>query len=282
VTTVVIPAHNEERVLPRLLAALLAEAEPGEFDVFVVSNGSSDRTVEVASQFPGVRVVDIEEPSKHLALQAGDEAAAASSQPFPRLYVDADVVLSTDGARALRAALHSDATLAAAPRRNMSLERADWVVRAYYRVWAELPAVRDGLYGRGVLAVDEEGFARIADRPDVNADDIYLHSRFADGERAIVADAAVTVYGPQTRHDLLRRRIRAAQGNAQLADATGGATDTTRSSSRELLRVARREPRLWPSVPAFLGITLTARYLAKRQRRSGEKAVWLRDESSRS
>jgi hypothetical protein len=282
VTTVVIPAHNEERVLPRLLSSLLGDADSNEFEVFVVSNASSDRTAEVAREWPGVTVLEIDEPSKYLALQAGDEAAGRAREPFPRLYVDADVVLTTSGARALCAALQNSATLAAAPTRHVAVDRAEWLVRAYYRVWARLPAVREGLYGRGVLAVDAEGFRRIADRPDVMGDDIYLHSQFSPQERAIVADSEVTVYGPQTRGDLLRRRIRAAQGNSQLAGVTAGATDTTRASGRELLTLARTEPRLWPSFPAFVGVTLAARYLAKRRRRSADAAVWLRDESSRS
>ena len=42
--SVVIAAHDEESVLPRCLRALLDAAGPGEFEVFVVANGCTDRT----------------------------------------------------------------------------------------------------------------------------------------------------------------------------------------------------------------------------------------------
>ena len=40
-----------------------------------------------------------------------------------------------------------------------------WSVRWYYDVWTQLPEVRRGLFGRGVVAVSEAGYARIAKLP---------------------------------------------------------------------------------------------------------------------
>ena len=48
VASVVIAAHNEAAVLGRCLRGLLADAEPGEFDVVVVPNGCTDATAEKA------------------------------------------------------------------------------------------------------------------------------------------------------------------------------------------------------------------------------------------
>jgi glycosyltransferase involved in cell wall biosynthesis len=276
-TSVIIPAHNEERVLDRLLAGLVAQAEPGEFEVVVVSNGSHDRTAEIAAQTPGVRVVQIDEASKHLALLAGDEVATT----FPRLYVDADVELDTSSARALVAALAEPTVLAAAPRRQMVLDGSSWLVRAYYRVWDLLPAVQQGLYGRGVLAVSAEGYPRIADRPQVTADDLYFDTRFAPAERRIVVDAHSRVRGPKTFADLLKRRIRAAQANAEIGSRTQGRSVTTTSSGREIGRIALGRPALWPSLAVFVVVTVCARVGARRRERSGD-SQWLRDESSRS
>ncbi|HEY0870078.1 MAG TPA: glycosyltransferase, partial [Acidothermaceae bacterium] len=42
---IVIPAHDEAAVVDRCLSAVLASARPGEFDVVVISNGSTDDTV---------------------------------------------------------------------------------------------------------------------------------------------------------------------------------------------------------------------------------------------
>lgn len=277
VISVVIPAHNEERVIGRLLEGLLAEANDGEFDVVVVSNGSSDGTAAAAAQRSGVRVLEIEDASKHLALLAGDRAATG----FPRLYVDADIELDTASARALVEALSADGVLAVAPSRDLRVASSAWAVRAYYRVWDRLPSVRNGLHGRGVLGVNEAGFARIADRPELIGDDLYLHSRFGPTERRVVPESRSVVRGPRTVGDLIRRRTRAAQANTQLGTRTSGETITTGSSGRELARLARYEPALWPSLAMFVTVTVVARARAWWLRRRGSVGVWLRDESSR-
>ena len=55
VTTVIIPAHNEARVIRRLLDQIVADATPGELDVIVVANGCTDDTADVAD---GMRAGD--------------------------------------------------------------------------------------------------------------------------------------------------------------------------------------------------------------------------------
>ena len=96
--SVIIPAHNEEQSIGRLLGKLTDEMAPGEFDMVVVCNGCTDRTASVAARFaPLVRVVEIARPSKHEAMREGDRASCT----FPRVYVDADVELGTKDLRAL-------------------------------------------------------------------------------------------------------------------------------------------------------------------------------------
>ena len=55
-----IPAYNEEAVIARCLKSVLVEIKRSGIDaeVVVVNNASTDRTKEIASGFPGVRVVD--------------------------------------------------------------------------------------------------------------------------------------------------------------------------------------------------------------------------------
>ncbi len=60
--SVVIPAHNEEKVIANTLRAILAQ-DYHDFEVIVVDNASGDETYKVASGFP-VRVV--KEPRKGL------------------------------------------------------------------------------------------------------------------------------------------------------------------------------------------------------------------------
>jgi cellulose synthase/poly-beta-1,6-N-acetylglucosamine synthase-like glycosyltransferase len=273
--SVVIPAHDEARVITANLRTLLSSAAPAELDVLVVCNGCTDDTAGLARAVLGVRVAEIDRPSKWAAMVRGDELA----RYYPRLYLDADVSLSTDAARRLAAAVEEPGVLAAGPRRVVPLDGVSWLVRAYYSVWQRLPEVRDGLFGRGVIAVSAAGHGRIRALPPAMSDDLAVHRSFAPLERRIVLDATVTVRPPRTAKDLLRRRIRALQGVRQLsrlAPADGSGT----TSLRDLLTLFRERPASAPSLLVFLGYAVAAR-LALRLRPGLAGQTWLRDESSR-
>ncbi|WP_308346877.1 glycosyltransferase family 2 protein [Streptomyces sp. ISL-66] len=303
-TSIVIPAHNEGRVIGRLLDALLAGApDPGQPDIVVVCNGCTDDTAAVAgARGPRVRVVEIATPSKHTALRVGDEHARG----FPRLYVDADVVVGAADVRALAGALaDTPGLLAAAPGRDIPLAGCAWPVRAYYRVWQLLPAVREGLFGRGVIAVTEAGHARIAALPPLMADDLAASLAFAPGERRVVETARVVVRPPRTWGDLIRRRVRAATSSAELehfqaqqtstpapgrpAPAAASAPSTrptpsapsARTGTDDLRALLRAQPRLLPGVVVFVVAALAARRGSRKAIRAGDFSTWLRDESSR-
>lgn len=72
--TVVIPAYNEEAVLPDTLRAALAQTYDN-FEIIVVDNASKDRTSEVAKQFPGVKVVREDRKGILFAREGGRKAA---------------------------------------------------------------------------------------------------------------------------------------------------------------------------------------------------------------
>ncbi|MFJ9537494.1 glycosyltransferase [Streptomyces sp. NPDC101225] len=297
-TSIVIPAHNEAPVIGRLLDALLADSDPGDdTDILVVCNGCTDSTAKVASERgPRVRVVEIPVPSKHAALRAGDDQARG----FPRVYVDADVVITGAGVRALTEALEDESSgiLATAPERRIPLASCAWRVRAYYQVWQQLPAVRAGLFGRGVIAVSKTGHARLAALPPLMADDLAASLAFAPGERRVVDAASVVIQPPRTWPDLIRRRIRAAVSTAQVeqnqargnqteGSQAGGCQDpgegvtSARTSTADLKAVLRREPKLLPNVVVFLAAAVTARRAARKAVRAQDFGTWLRDESSR-
>lgn len=273
VASVVIPAHDEERTIGRLLDALCAT--PGRLEVVVACNGCTDRTAEVARRYP-VTVLDLPEPSKTLALRAADGVA----HTYPRVYLDADVELTADGVAHLAAAVGPGGATVAAPRRVMPRTGVTALARWYYDVWEALPAVRSGLFGRGVLAVSEDGARRIGALPRMMADDLVLSEAFAPGERTVVDDVAVVVHPARTLRDLVRRRARVATGNVQ-ADQAGLRGSGARTSPGDLLAVVRQRPALAVRVPVFLAVTVAGRLRARTAVRRGDFTTWERDASSR-
>lgn len=276
--SVVIPAHNEEQLLPHLLSALTAGSSGSDLDIVVVCNGCTDDTASAAVGFsPDVRVDEVAAASKALALRRGDQLATG----FPRAYVDADVVIDRPSLLLLRDALADGSVLACGPRRLLQLDRAGSLVRWYYDVWQRLPQVEQGLFGRGVVMVSAEGHERLRRLPQVMSDDLAMSEAFSAHERRVVPDAVVVIRPPRTVRDLLRRRVRVVTGNAQ-ADEHGLRHTESRTSALGLLSLASHTPALALKLPVFVVITLLARVLSRRAVRTRDFTTWQRDDSSRS
>ena len=279
-TSVIIAAHNEATVIGRCLDALFSDhrAEDGELEVIVVPNGCSDDTAAVAARH-GARVIEVPTAGKANAMNAGDAAA----RTFPRIYLDADIVVPVGGVRRLIAALDgADAVLAAVPQRRLDVAGRPWVVRGYFAVNARHPRYRHSLFGRGMIALSEAGRTRFGAFPAVVADDLYLDAQFRDGEKRVVPDVVVTIATPRRTRDLVRRLIRVRSGNAGLRRAAGAGevTGAIAPSSRSawLKDVVLTRPWLWPAGIIYLAITAYASLRARGQSGSGD---WGHDESTR-
>jgi len=78
--SVVLAARNEESRIEDRLANLLGQEYPPELiEIIVVSDGSTDRTLDIAKEFgdPRIKVIDMQVPSgKALAINAGVDAAS--------------------------------------------------------------------------------------------------------------------------------------------------------------------------------------------------------------
>jgi hypothetical protein len=275
VASVVIPAHDEERGIARSLAALLDGSGP--FDVVVVCNGCTDRTAEVARRFePQVRVLEIAQASKAAAVRTGNAATGV----FPRLHLDADVVVTGADLLRLLEPLERPGVLATAPRRVVPRDGCSPVVRWYYDVWELLPQVDGGLFGRGAFVLTQAAQDRVSALPAVMSDDLAVSDAFDDHERLVVDTATVTVWPPRTVRDLLRRRVRVATGTRQ-AGQEGVRRRESVTRPRTLVDMARRRPVLVPRIAVFVAVTVVARLRARRFTRSGDFTTWQRDESSR-
>lgn len=276
--SVIIPAHNEESVIGRCIAALAAGSSPGEFEIIVACNGCTDGTARAAASHPGVRVLDLPSPSKPEALNAGDAAAGG----YPRIYLDADVELTSGAARRLVTALGEGPHLAAAPRRQIDLQGASAPVRAFYRMWDATPYVQEGMIGCGVYALSQAGRARFDRFPAVIADDGYVRTLFAPDER-ITTNDRVLVHAPRTFTALLRARTRSRLGlyELRMKFPDRAAAEQATKSYGSALRGALKSPSLWLPAVVYLTVNLLARLRAARQLRDLERYRWERDETTR-
>lgn len=274
--SIVIPAHDEEAVLGHLLRALLADAAPGELEIVVVANGCRDRTAAVARSFgPAVKVVETDVASKANALNLGDRAATA----FPRLYVDADVTLDVRAVRETVSVLGRPGVMAAAPRMTVDTRGASAAVRAFYAIWMRHPHFRRGQVGSGVYGLSERGRRRFQLFPEVTADDAFVHRLFSDAERVTVRSSTFTVRAPRTMSALVRIKTRSRRGNLELSRRYP-ALDRARLGGRASLAAdLLLRPRLWPSVPAYVAVTVASAVRAHRT--DGRPQAWERDETSR-
>ena len=91
--SIVFPAHNEEKRLPRTLeqTAAFLQAQPYSAEIIVVENGSTDRSLAVAEEhaarFPMLRVIHEEQRGKGRAVRRGMLAARGEY----RFFCDVDL-----------------------------------------------------------------------------------------------------------------------------------------------------------------------------------------------
>jgi glycosyltransferase involved in cell wall biosynthesis len=144
-TSVVIPAYNEEKALPRLLASIAEAARawsPGTVETIVADNASTDATARVAASY-GARVV----PVAKRAIAAARNAGAAAARGEILAFVDADMRIHPGTLRAIDAAMSEEGIVGGAT--GVTLERWSLGLAATFAVL--LPVVWVTKFDTGVV-----------------------------------------------------------------------------------------------------------------------------------
>lgn len=221
--SIVVAAHNEERVIDRRARELLALLEsPGlSGELIVVSDGSTDRTAAIARAHAGGNVRVLELPinrGKAVALSEGCAAARYEIVAF----ADAR---QTWGADALHRLVEnfSDPEVGAVSG-ELVLERGPGVIAGLGLYWRYETWLRRnesafhsmvGVTG-AICAVRRELFRPIP--PGTILDDVYWPLLVAMQGRRVVFDGRARAYDrlPEKVHDEFRRKVRTLGGNFQL------------------------------------------------------------------
>lgn len=269
VGSVIIPAHNEARVIGRCLTNLL-DGLPGDVEIVVVANGCSDETAAAArNAAPSATVIEIPEASKSRAIRVGEAAAPR----LPRVFLDADVVVSGQAIAQTLRALDSGAVAARPPLRYLT-EGSTWPVKRYYRARSALPCLMDHAWGAGVYGLSREGRSRFGEFPDVVGDDLFVDSLLHDGELVVIDCEPVGVVAPRDSGRTLRilRRAQRTKGDVLTSGPRGAAPRV----GKELRRLALSGPGGFVDAAVYGAFALAARSptLAGSTR-------WERDDSTR-
>ncbi len=187
--SVIIPASNEAHYLGTCLDALFGsvdeDGKPIGGQVIVVANGCRDHTAEIARGYMkdkkawDLHVIELQEGSKPLALNAGDQAARFGL----RAYLDADVVVSARLLHQIVKVLsQDDGAIFASGTPHIPPPRS-WTSRAYARFWQGLPFNRAIAAAYGFFAVNPAGRARWGAFPNLISDDTFVRLQFLPEER---------------------------------------------------------------------------------------------------
>lgn len=279
--SVVIPAHDEGAVIARLLRALVDGDPEGRLEIVVGANGCTDDTAAVARAVdPRILVAETPRASKIAGLNAADEIATV----LPRIYVDADVSVSAETLLALGDELaRPGGPLAAAPEFRVDTRGASWPVRAHYSIWELSDYRAPGLVGSGIYGLSAEGRSRFGAFPEIIADDRFVQQLFTPEERLTLPGRSFSVKAPRRMRNQIKRTVRIAIGNAQLAasglvpeqSGTGGGGPVA------LLKRVLRRPSLWPAFPIYCYGYLRPRLEARSIIARGGVPEWNRDETTR-
>lgn len=167
--SVIIPALDEEKSLPRTLADL--KRQQGPFEIIVVDGGSTDRTREVAADEPDVRLIGAR---RGRALQLNAGAAVARGEIL--LFLHADTRLPPGAIRKLAGMGIRAGAVWGGFRHRFSGD--DWRLRLISRLHNWRCSVSRVFYGDQAMFVQRDLFRHAGGFPEVDIlEDIAISER---------------------------------------------------------------------------------------------------------
>ena len=276
--TVIVPAHNESGVIEACLDSIVQQAEVDH--IIVACNGCTDNTADlVRKKYPDIYCLDISTPSKVNALNEAEAFARELGMTFPVYYIDADTRLSSNCVSGVNQYLKTSNVLLAAPTPIIDTSHSSWIVQTYYKVWVNLPYIKEGVIATCSYIITEEGRSRFEKFPDVINDDGFIRCNFWNREISNVPGAEIYIRAPKDIYSLIKIKTRARLGNMQLM-ATGQCKVVEKKQYGSVMR-DRLFSRDWFSTLIYIGIAGVIRIRSKKQFKRLKEYRWEKDLSSR-
>ena len=276
--TVIVPAHNESEVIEPCLNSIVNQTEVEH--IIVACNGCTDNTADIVRRkYPDIHCLDISTPSKVNALNEAEAFARELGLTFPVYYIDADTRLSEDCVSVVNKYLEESDTLLAAPTPIIDTSKSSWIVKTYYKVWLNLPYIKEGVIATCSYIITEEGRNRFDIFPDVINDDGFIRCNFWNREISNVPGAEIYIRAPKDIYSLIKIKTRARLGNMQLL-ATKQCKVIENKEYGNVMK-SRLLSRDWFSTLIYISIAGIIRIRSKKQFKQLKDYRWEKDLSSR-
>ncbi|MCK5830863.1 MAG: glycosyltransferase [Methylococcales bacterium] len=278
-TSIIIPAHNEEFYISKCLEPLLEyTSKYHELQIIVICNNCIDNTVSIVKSFePIVICIDTDIASKTNAINEGEKIANS----YPRIYLDADIILNINSIEAIIKLFSNKNCLAGSVEAKMDFSNSSFFVKAFYDIWLSLPYCKAGMIGSGIYALSEKGRSRFGEFPDIIADDGYVRCLFNENERMITKGNFSLVTAPYDLFSLIKIKTRSRLGRYQLKDKFPNLLVNETKDYQGVVKRHLFNFTLWPKLIIYLGVNTVSRLRAKYQYLT-KQTKWERDDSNRS
>lgn len=282
--TVIIPAHNEEAVIARCLDSIRRDAPSArDMEIILAANGCTDRTVERAlASMPDLRVIELPEGSKTAAINAANRVASY----YPRIVLDADIECDFRTLAALAEALQEHGVMVASPAFRLVLDDCGPLVKAYFKVWEQMPFAKSGNGGAGCYGLSQAACEQLGEFPPIIGDDIWVHTRFAPERKRLVSHdrdghpVFTLVRQPRSALKQIGVEARRQIGNREVLRDYPSHHAIAPGSALTLGKVMATRASLADKA-VFIAMKLAARALARWRQWRGAAREWTSDHSSR-
>lgn len=215
--SVIIPAHNAEHTIQKLLDSLESQAyQRNRYEVIVVDNGSSDATKQIVQEYETVTL--LEENNIQSSYAARNKGIRASCGEV-LLFTDADCIVDSNWIeqmlekfRTSQASVVAGNVLFTFSKKCSAAEQWDSLTHLNNK-----SSVKKGYAKTANVGVRREVFGRVGFFPEVSSggDVSWTSLAVQNGEQLVFSSSAIVYHPARTYTELMSKYVRVGGGSIQ-------------------------------------------------------------------